>query len=196
MQTATAGSSSGSFTELEDDGGGRGVQYGVGEAAARAGPAGDRARGLLAAFRGELYRCLGRRADALFELADAVLCRQERVHMLAELSLEPECRRGHGAVYDALNCGEVQVARLRRALAAPAAAGLGRRADPAGGGCEQLAAAGRGDQPGAAVLPLLCAGQGERADDPGLAVLAGRGAGAGPHVVDAAAGRGPARPGR
>ena len=25
--------------------------------------------------------------------------------MLAELSLEPECRRGHGAVYDALNCG-------------------------------------------------------------------------------------------
>src|SRR6516225_6001881 len=38
--------------------------------------------------------------------------------MLAELSLEPECRRGHGAVYDAVNCGDVQVARLRRALAA------------------------------------------------------------------------------
>ena len=37
--------------------------------------------------------------------------------MLAELSLEPECRRGHGAVYDALNAGRVQVARLRRALA-------------------------------------------------------------------------------
>ena len=37
--------------------------------------------------------------------------------MLAELSLEPECRRGHGAVYDALNCGQVQIARLRRALA-------------------------------------------------------------------------------
>jgi DDE superfamily endonuclease len=37
--------------------------------------------------------------------------------MLAELSLEPECRRGHGAVYDALSCGEVRVARLRRALA-------------------------------------------------------------------------------
>ena len=37
--------------------------------------------------------------------------------MLAELSLEPECRRGHGAVYDAVNCGRVQVARLRRALA-------------------------------------------------------------------------------
>ncbi len=78
----------------------------------------DRALSLLAGFRGELYRCLGRRPDALFELADAVLCKQDRVHMLAELSLEPECRRGHGAVYDAINCGEVRVARLRRALAA------------------------------------------------------------------------------
>ena len=38
--------------------------------------------------------------------------------MLAELSLEPECRRGHGALYDAVNCGQVRVARLRRALAA------------------------------------------------------------------------------
>src|SRR5207248_446799 len=38
------------------------------------------------------------------------------VSMLAELCLEPECRRGHGGLYDALNCGEVRVARLRRAL--------------------------------------------------------------------------------
>jgi len=37
--------------------------------------------------------------------------------MLAELSLEPECRRGHGAVYDALNCGQVRFARLGRVLA-------------------------------------------------------------------------------
>jgi hypothetical protein len=77
----------------------------------------ERARGMLAAFRGELYRCFTRRPDALSEMADAVLCRPERVHMLAELSLEPECRRGHGALYDAVNHGEVQVARLRRALA-------------------------------------------------------------------------------
>jgi hypothetical protein len=77
----------------------------------------DRAYGLLAGFRRELYWCLGRRRDALFELADAALCKQDRVHMLAELSLEPECRRGHGAVYDALNCGQVHIARLRRALA-------------------------------------------------------------------------------
>ena len=77
----------------------------------------ERAPGLLAGFRRELYRCFTRRADALLELADAVLCRQDRVHMLAELTLEPECRRGHGAVYDALNCGNVQVTRLRWALA-------------------------------------------------------------------------------
>jgi len=87
------------------------------EDAVQDGPDAERARGMLAAFRGELYRCLAKRPDALFEVCDAVLCRQERVHMLAELSLEPECRRGHGAVYDALNCGQVQVARLRRALA-------------------------------------------------------------------------------
>ena len=40
----------------------------------------------------EVYRCLGRRRDALFELADAVLCQPGRVHMLANLSLEPEHR--------------------------------------------------------------------------------------------------------
>ena len=88
------------------------------EDAVQDGPGGEHGRGILTWFRGELYRCLARRPDALFELADAVLCRPERVHMLAELSLEPECRRGHGAVYDALNCGEVRIGRLRRALAA------------------------------------------------------------------------------
>lgn len=56
------------------------------------------------------------RRDALFEVCDALACRPERVHMLAELCLEPECRRGNGGVYDALNCGEVRIGRLRRAL--------------------------------------------------------------------------------
>ena len=36
----------------------------------------DRARGLLAAFRGELYRCFATYRDALLELADAVLCKR------------------------------------------------------------------------------------------------------------------------
>ena len=88
------------------------------QVAVQEGSGGERARGMLAGFRAELYRCLGKRRDALFELADAVLCKPDRVHMLAELSLEPECRRGHGALYDAVNAGRVQVARLRRALAA------------------------------------------------------------------------------
>jgi hypothetical protein len=48
--------------------------------------------------------------------SDAALGRLAWFHR--ELCLEPECRRGHGAVYDALNSGEVLIARLRRTLAA------------------------------------------------------------------------------
>jgi hypothetical protein len=77
------------------------------------GPAG--ARRVLAGFRGELYRCLTARADELFELADAVLCADGPVRDLAGLSLAPGHRRGHGAVYDALNAGRIDVPRLRRA---------------------------------------------------------------------------------
>ena len=89
--------------------------------------------------------------------------------MLAELSLEPECRRGHGAVYDAVNCGEVRIARLRRALAALPL--------PLGDGRIRLAAdVSNWLRPDAATSPdrLFChcyAGQGQRAADPGLAVL-------------------------
>ena len=88
-----------------------------GEAGVETGAGTGRALGLLAALRGEWYRCLTARADALFELADAVLCAGAPVRVLAELSLAPGHQRGHGALYDALNCGEVQIARLRRALA-------------------------------------------------------------------------------
>ena len=86
-------------------------------------------------WRGSAASCTSRsgmRRDALFEVCDAVLCKPGRVLMLAELCLEPECRRGHGAVYDALNCGEVRFARLRRALSVASAAGMGGRPDPAG----------------------------------------------------------------
>jgi len=75
------------------------------------------AAGLLAGFRAEFHRCLTRRGDALFCLADAVLCGPGRVSDLARLSLVPEFGRGHGALYDALNAGRVDFARLRRALA-------------------------------------------------------------------------------
>jgi DDE superfamily endonuclease len=82
-----------------------------GEGTGPAGPA------CLASFRAELYSCLTARADALFELADAVLCTDRPVRSLVELALAPQHRRGHGALYDGLNSGEVEVARLRRALA-------------------------------------------------------------------------------
>ena len=80
------------------------------QGAVQHGQGGDEARGLLAAFRGELFRCFGKYRDTLAEVCDAVLCKQDRVHMAAELSLEPECRRGQGEVYKALNSGQVRVA--------------------------------------------------------------------------------------
>jgi hypothetical protein len=81
-------------------------------------PPGDgQARDRLAGFRGELYRCFTARADALFELADAVLCGDGPVKTLVGLSLAPEHRRGHGALYDGVNAGRIDVARLRWSLA-------------------------------------------------------------------------------
>jgi hypothetical protein len=80
-----------------------------------AGPAGE--RGTLSAFRRAFYDCLPRRADALFELTDSVLCAEGPVCSLVGLSLAPEHRRGHGALYDAVNAGRVQIDRLRRELA-------------------------------------------------------------------------------
>ena len=61
--------------------------------------------------------CLAARGDELFELADAVLCADGPVRTLAGLSLVAEHRRGHGALYDAVNHGRVAIGRLRRALA-------------------------------------------------------------------------------
>ena len=80
-------------------------------------PEDDRARDRLAAFRRELYQCLTRRADALFELADSLLCTEGPVKTLAGLSLAPEHRRGHGALYDAVDHGQIEIGRLRRAVA-------------------------------------------------------------------------------
>jgi DDE superfamily endonuclease len=72
--------------------------------------------GDLSWLRREFLGCLSRRADALFELCDAVLCADGPVRSLAELSLVAEHRRGHGAMYDAVANGRMEVARLRRAL--------------------------------------------------------------------------------
>src|SRR5438046_1511329 len=72
---------------------------------------------VLSRFRLDFHACLPARADELSELADAVLCADGPVRTLAGLSLAPEHRRGHGALYDAVNCGRVDIGRLRRSLA-------------------------------------------------------------------------------
>ena len=68
-------------------------------------------------FRTGLYSCMRRRADAMFELTDAMLCAPGRVTDLARLSLEPVHRRGHGALYDGLNAGQIEVEELGRLVA-------------------------------------------------------------------------------
>jgi hypothetical protein len=73
---------------------------------------------VLSRFRQEFHACLTARGDELFELADAVLCADGPVRTLAGLSLPPEHRRGHGALYDAVNHGRLAIGRLRWSLAA------------------------------------------------------------------------------
>lgn len=81
-------------------------------------------------FRTGLYSCLPRRGDALFELAEAVLSGTGPVRDLAHLCLEEPYRRGHGALYDALNAGTVDTVGLRGLLAGLP---LPRFETPAGG---------------------------------------------------------------
>ncbi|GAB3449060.1 hypothetical protein GCM10027436_43230 [Actinophytocola sediminis] len=78
----------------------------------------DAAFGALVGFRQRFYGCLTRRADALFELTDAVLCVEGPVRSLVGLSLVAEHRRGHGALYDGINHGRVDIARLRNLVTA------------------------------------------------------------------------------
>jgi hypothetical protein len=71
----------------------------------------------LAGFRAGWYGCLGRWADTLFELADAVLCADGPVSSLPRLSLEPVMGRGHGSGYAALAQGQADEERLGVLLA-------------------------------------------------------------------------------
>lgn len=145
----------------------------------------------LSRFRGEFYSCLPRRADALFELTDAVLCADGPVRSLVELSLVGEHRRGHGGLYDALSAGRVDFSRMRQALAAVP---LPRAAD----GRLVLAA----DltcwlRPSAHTSPqrILCHTYG-RGKDQHIPVLGDLRAGNGPQFLDRATGRTASGPGR
>ena len=85
---------------------------------------------VLSRFRRDFHACLRARADELSELADAVLCADGPVRDLAGLSLAAEHRRGHGALYDAVNCGRVDIGLV--VLGASRAAVTARRT---GGWC-------------------------------------------------------------
>ena len=69
-------------------------------------------RSRLIGFRCGFYACLTRRADALFEAVDAVLCADGPVDSFVELSLAKAFRRGHGGLYDALAQGRADVEAL------------------------------------------------------------------------------------
>lgn len=77
--------------------------------------AGGTAAARLAAFRQEVYRCAWRRADALFELGDALLAAGGAVP-LPYLSEEPAFRRGYGMVYQGLAEGRMDEDALRETL--------------------------------------------------------------------------------
>jgi DDE superfamily endonuclease len=81
------------------------------------GAAGVESLAVLSRFRREFHACLAARSGELFELADAVLCAVGPVRTLAGLSLTAEHRRGHGALYDAVNHGRLDIGRMRRSLA-------------------------------------------------------------------------------
>ena len=69
----------------------------------------------LGAFRDQLHACFPRRADALMDLGDALLC-AEAFSSLPHLSLEPTHRRRWGSVYAALARGRIDTERLRDLL--------------------------------------------------------------------------------
>jgi hypothetical protein len=69
----------------------------------------------LRAFRTALHTCFDRRADALFELVDALVAAGS-VASLPHLSLQAVHRRGWGSLYDALTEGALDEATLQMLL--------------------------------------------------------------------------------
>ncbi|CAA9554457.1 MAG: hypothetical protein AVDCRST_MAG59-2038, partial [uncultured Thermomicrobiales bacterium] len=76
----------------------------------------------LRSFRAALYACFDRRADALFEITDALLASAPPAS-LPHLSLAPCHRRGWGSVYASLAEGRIAADTLRAAVASVPLAG-------------------------------------------------------------------------
>jgi hypothetical protein len=71
---------------------------------------------LLRQFRAGVYQRFDKRADALFELLDAVTV-AGIVPSLAYVSLAPVHRRRWGSLYDALAAGDIDAPALRELVA-------------------------------------------------------------------------------
>jgi hypothetical protein len=78
----------------------------------------------LGTFRHSFYECLHCRADALFELTDALLS-ADNVPSPVHLSLEAPHRRGWGSLYAALDRGQIDAKALRELLVRHPLAGGG-----------------------------------------------------------------------
>lgn len=80
-------------------------------------------------FRNSFYECLDRRADALFELTDALLT-ADAVPSPVHLSLQASHRRGWGSLYAALAHGTIDAEALRDLLARDPLAGADEDEQP------------------------------------------------------------------
>ena len=145
----------------------------------------------------DFYACLTRRGDTVFELCDAMLCEDGPMTSPVDLTPLAEHRRGHGALYDALNCGRMDVGGPRKALA------MLPQPKAADGRPVLAVDVSPWLLPDAPCSPdrLFCHvyGRSGRSSEPvhsRLAVLVRRCAGDRPHVVVPASGRGPSRPRR
>lgn len=67
----------------------------------------------LRSFRHEVYSCFERAADALFNMADALLTETD-AHSFPELSLSPCFERQWPSLYEALEDGRIDHEALRR----------------------------------------------------------------------------------
>lgn len=70
----------------------------------------------LSRFRTAFYSCLSARADAFFELTDALLCTDGPTRAPVELLLLAEQQRGYGSPYGAVNRGRLDIDALHDLL--------------------------------------------------------------------------------
>ncbi len=90
----------------------------------------------LYSFRHEVYGCLKRAADALFNTADALLT-ETSAHSFPELSLSPCFQRQWPSLYEAFEDGRIDHEALRQVKVRVHAAACSWGASVAGSRCQQ-----------------------------------------------------------